>query len=87
MDGVKKALGNMEGRRNNQNCDDFSREMVFCFAFERVMDVLSIIPHRIKHEFSLWKVLVANFSASASLSCQKKIMVYVFFQDEIRLGL
>lgn len=51
IDGVKKASGNVEGRRNNQNYDDFSREMVFCFAFERVVDVLSIIPHRIKHEF------------------------------------
>lgn len=28
----ERALGNMEGRRNNQNCDDFSRDMVFCFA-------------------------------------------------------
>lgn len=53
---------------------------------ERVIDVLSIIPHRIKHEFKHWRVLVANFSASASLSCQKT-MVYVFFQDKIRLGL
>lgn len=51
------------------------------------MDVLSIILHRIKHEFKLWKVLVANFSASASLSCQKNITVYVFFQHETTLGL
>lgn len=28
----ERALGSMEGRRNNQNCDNFSREMVFSFA-------------------------------------------------------
>lgn len=56
----------------------------WCSALlERVMDALSIVPRK------SWKVLVANFSASASLSCQKKIMVYfflcnIFFQDEIR---
>lgn len=74
----------MEGRRNTKTVVTFLGR--WCSALlERVMDVLSIILHRIKHDFKLWKVLLANFSASASLSCQKKIMVYAFFQDEIRL--
>lgn len=51
----------------------------WCSALlERVMDSLSFVPRRIKLEFKSWKVLVANFSASASLSCQKKIMVCFF---------
>ena len=58
---------------------------------ERVMDVLSTVPHRITHEFKIWegnwRVLLADLSVSVSLLCQKKRMVYVFLQDKIRLGL
>lgn len=82
----ERALGNMEGRRNYQTVMTFLGR--WCSALlERATDVLSIIPHRINHEFKLWKVLVFDFSASASLSHQKKIMVCVFFQDEFALGL
>lgn len=58
---------------------------------KRVMDVLSTVPHRIRHEFKIWegncRVLLAGLSVSVSLLCQKKRMVYVFLQDKVRLGL
>lgn len=58
---------------------------------ERVVDVLSTIPRRIRHEFKIWqrngRVLLADLSVSVSLLCQEKRMVYVFVQDKIRLAL
>lgn len=58
---------------------------------EKVMDVLSTVPCRIRHEFKIWegkwRVLLTDLLVSVSLSCQKKRMVYVLVRVNIRLRL
>lgn len=58
---------------------------------EKVMDVLSTVPCRIRHEFKIWegkwRVLLTDLLVSVSLSYQKKRMVYVLVRVKIRLRL